>query len=230
MTTFLLLHGACHDGWCWTRISEALRALGHESVAPDLPVEDTNAGLDEYAAVALGALDRAASEVVVVGHSLGALTAAVVASRLPSARRLVFVAGIVGMPGKALSELADVDVDRDLPMGEDAIEADDRGRFRFTEAGARELLYHDCPDDLAAEATGHLRFQRSLWTEVAPFDAWPSCETASVVCGDDRVVNPEWSRRIARERLGIEPTEIPGGHSPMLARPAALTAALTAGL
>ena len=39
----------------------------------------------------------------------------------------------------------------------------------------------------------------------------------SIVCAEDRVVDPAWSRRVARDRLGVEPIELPGGHSPFLA-------------
>jgi hypothetical protein len=40
------------------------------------------------------------------------------------------------------------------------------------------------------------------------------------------MVNPEWSRRIAHERLDAELVELPGGHSPFLSRPAALAEVL----
>ena len=40
------------------------------------------------------------------------------------------------------------------------------------------------------------------------------------------MVNPAWSRRTAAERLGVTPIELPGGHTPSLARPAALADAL----
>jgi pimeloyl-ACP methyl ester carboxylesterase len=32
-------------------------------------------------------------------------------------------------------------------------------------------------------------------------------------------VNPDWSRRVARERLGVEPVELPTGHFPMITHP-----------
>ncbi|MGB0096134.1 MAG: hypothetical protein WBP81_26810 [Solirubrobacteraceae bacterium] len=33
------------------------------------------------------------------------------------------------------------------------------------------------------------------------------------------MVRPQWSRIAAPQRLGVEPIELPGGHSPMLANP-----------
>lgn len=38
----------------------------------------------------------------------------------------------------------------------------------------------------------------------------------------DRVISPAWSRHTARQRLGVTARELPGGHSPFLAQPAAL--------
>jgi hypothetical protein len=36
------------------------------------------------------------------------------------------------------------------------------------------------------------------------------------------VVNPDWSKRIARDRLGADIVELPGSHSPFLSQPSAL--------
>lgn len=229
VSTFLLIHGACHDGWSWDAVATVLVGAGHDAIAPDLPCDDLRAGLEEYAVVGAHPVRDAGGDLVVVGHSLGALTAGVIASRL-AVRRLVFVAGIIGAPGKSLQDLEGVDADRDVRLQEGDTETDAQGRFRFTEAGARRALYHDCRPDVAREACSHLRFQRSLWAEVAPFDRWPDVEIDSIVCRADRLVNPDWSRRTSRERLRVEPTELDGGHSPMLSRPVELAEILLAGL
>lgn len=219
VTTFVLVHGAGHGGWCWEPLGRELGARGHEVLAPDLPCDDVDAGLDAYAeaVLAAGRMDGA----VVVGHSLGALTAAVVANRAPVAS-LVLVAGIVGVPGQALADLADVDADRDGPLAPEDYTSFPDGTFEFTEAGARRVLYHDCDEAVTADAISRLRRQRSMWSEPLPIAAWPDVPVASVVCRDDRVVNPAWAERIARDRLGVEPVLLGGGHSPMLARPDAL--------
>jgi pimeloyl-ACP methyl ester carboxylesterase len=226
---FLLLHGACHGGWCWDAVASMLRSRGHRVTAPDLPAEDAAAGLTRSTDTAIAALTGAVDDLVVVGHSLGALVAPLVADRVP-VRRMVMLAGIVGAPGASLESLAAEDADRDLPLSDADLETDSEGRFRFSAAGARRLLYHDCVPETADAAIARLRFQRSMWTEVAEFDAWPEVETASIICTEDRLVNPAWSNRIARERLGVEPLELPSGHSPMLARPAELADLLAVGL
>ena len=58
--------------------------------------------------------------------------------------------------------------------------------------------------------------------------AWPAVPSASVIARDDRSIAVPWSRRAARERLGVEPVELDGGHSPFMSRPAELADVLTA--
>jgi pimeloyl-ACP methyl ester carboxylesterase len=48
----------------------------------------------------------------------------------------------------------------------------------------------------------------------------------SIIGANDRVVSPSWSRRVARERLGVEPVELPSGHFPMITHPELLADAL----
>jgi pimeloyl-ACP methyl ester carboxylesterase len=234
---FLLIHGACHGGWCWERVVAELHAAGHQVSAPDLPCDDATAGLGDYADVAVGALGDAAgdpaADIVVVGHSLGALVVPLVATRMP-VRRMVMLAGIVGAPRASMADLAEIDADRDLPLRDDSgdpgIVFDDRGLFRFSPASARRVLYHDCDPADAEAAIVRLRHQRSMWAEVADFSAWPDAEIVSITCTEDRVVSPSWSDRTARDRLGVEPVQLAGGHSPFLSRPAELARLLTDGL
>jgi pimeloyl-ACP methyl ester carboxylesterase len=57
MATYVLVHGAGgSDSWYWHRVVPELRALGHDVVAPDLPIDDAKAGLNEFADVVVGAI------------------------------------------------------------------------------------------------------------------------------------------------------------------------------
>jgi hypothetical protein len=105
------------------------------------------------------------------------------------------------------------------------------GSATCPEARALEVFFEDCPPELAHEAAARLR--RQYWRlsqETSPLTTWPSTPATYVVCRADRSVNPAWSRRVARERLGVAPLEIDGGHSPFLARPVELAVLLTSSL
>jgi pimeloyl-ACP methyl ester carboxylesterase len=48
------------------------------------------------------------------------------------------------------------------------------------------------------------------------------------VCAQDRFLPPALQRRLARERLGVEPVEVDGGHCVALSRPRELADLLEA--
>lgn len=225
MATYVFIHGAGHDAWCWHRLEAELREHGHRTISMDLPCSDPTAGLADYAAVVLTAMEDVDEPPIVVAHSLGALTAPIVAAKRPTAG-LVFVGAIVPAPGMALADLADVDADRDVPMGKGDLEMLGDGTFAFTEDCARRRLYEDCDQALADAAIAHLRPQRSMWNEVCAVDRWPDTTIRSIVCTEDKIVDRDWSIRVARDRLGIDAELIEGAHSPMLSRPAELAAML----
>ena len=56
MMTFGLVHGAWHGAWCWRDVIAELEQRGHDAVAPDLPIDDASAGLDDYAREVVRAL------------------------------------------------------------------------------------------------------------------------------------------------------------------------------
>jgi hypothetical protein len=85
---------------------------------------------------------------------------------------------------------------------------------------ATELFFHDAPAAAARWATQRLRPQSyRVLSETTPLTVWPDVESRSIVCRDDRALNPDWVRVASRERLGVQPIELGGAHSPFLTRP-----------
>ena len=104
---------------------------------------------------------------------------------------------------------------------------EDEAREQFDDTIA--LFYQDVPAPLAAEALARGREQsEARMGEPAPFEAWPDVPTRVILCRDDRMFPANFVRRVARERLGITPDEIEGGHTPALSRPNELAARLLA--
>jgi pimeloyl-ACP methyl ester carboxylesterase len=56
-----------------------------------------------------------------------------------------------------------------------------------------------------------------------PLAAWPKVPTRVLAARDDRFFPLEFQRRVARERLGVTPDEMPGGHLVALSQPTELT-------
>lgn len=235
MTTFALVHGAWHRGACWDPTAALLREAGHVVVAPDLPCDDVDAGLDDYAAAVLTALSNRhpTDDIVLVGHSLGGLTIPLVADVLP-VRELVFLCAFVPLPGASV--VADLYALDDTFAPEWAelsshLEVHDDRSTSWPESGsaAIDALYHDCGPDLAAWASGQLRPQaRTVIVEPSPLSGYPEVPARAIVCSDDRVLDADACALTATERLGATVIRLGGGHSPMVAQPRALVDALLA--
>ena len=207
MATFALIHGGGGSAWDWHLVAPELHDHGHDPVAVDLPSEDDSAGWSEYADTVVQAVDDR-NDVVVVGHSLGGFTAPLVCARAP-VKLLVLVAAMIPSPGELF--------------------ADWWTNAGYEESGDDDVFYHDVPLELAAEARRRERKEASkALREPWPLDAWPDTPTRYLLCRDDRMFPAAWARRHARERLGLEPDEMDGGHYVGLSRPRELADRLAA--
>jgi pimeloyl-ACP methyl ester carboxylesterase len=102
-------------------------------------------------------------------------------------------------------------------------------RLRWMRETVPDLFYHDCPPAAASRATAQLRQQGMLpLRERTPLTAWPRVPAEYILGREDRVISPAWSRYVVPQRLAVRAREFPGGHSPFLARPAALADELLA--
>ena len=230
MTTFALIHGAWHGAWCWDPLIPELERRGHRAVAVDLPCDDPAATTMDNAQLVADSLADAtdADDVVVVGHSLGGITAVVVPLLRP-VRRVVLLAALVPRPGRPLGDVMASEPDTTTEeFSAVPRHVGEHGAVWWDPAVAASFFYQACDPATAQWAASKLRTQ--VWTtsrEPCPLDKWPDCELTSIICTEDELLTPAWSRRIARDVLGIEPVELPGGHFPMLAIPSQLADALT---
>jgi pimeloyl-ACP methyl ester carboxylesterase len=224
----VLVHGAYHGAWCWDLLAPELEARGCRVTTVDLPISDPAAGAAAYADVVEAAI-RGIADPLLVGHSMGGLVLPLVAERRP-VRRLVFLAAFLPVPGSSVNDQRAAEpIEGTTPpaTAEWASLGDDV--WLVGPSTATELFFSDAPPDLAAWAVARLRPQcYRVMSEPTPLAAWPGVPVSSIVCRQDRALNPEWARTAARERLGVEPIEIDGAHSPFLTRPAQLADILVA--
>ncbi len=112
MSTFVLVHGACHGGWSWRPVAEILREQGHTVHTPTLPglgAEDARADVrlaDSVSALVEYVESRDLRDIVLVGHSWGGFpvsgAAASIADRID---RLVYWSAFVPRTGESLIDL-----------------------------------------------------------------------------------------------------------------------------
>ena len=220
MTTVGLVHGAFHGAWCWERLTPELERRGMHVIAPNLPCDDPEAGVAEYAncvGTALGGHD----EVVLVGHSLGSFTLPVVAQRRPVLRMIFLCSVPAGPHPEIVRDMAAMTTEEwnRAPRFHDDVGVEVLGND-----AARRLFFHDCSDADAAWAVSRLRPQAPRPLELPlPITGWPSVAQSVVLCTDDRVVRESWATKAARRQLdGGEPVLMQGSHSPFLSRPSEL--------
>jgi pimeloyl-ACP methyl ester carboxylesterase len=215
-----LIHGAGDSGWYWHLVEEELRALGHDTVAPDLPVEGSPTLVECADAVAQAAGNHS-TPVAVVAQSFGSFIGPLVAARLPT-QVLVFVAGMVPAPGESPNAWWEntgyADAVREQAAADGGMTGSDDPFVNF---------FHDVPRPLAEEAMSRERHGSIAGLDDPwPLDAWPAVPTRFVLCSEDRFFPPAFSRRVVADRLGIGPDEIDAGHCVALSRPVELAAML----
>jgi pimeloyl-ACP methyl ester carboxylesterase len=221
MATFALVHGAWHGGWCWNLLVDELEKRGHRSVAPDLPCDDPTATWDTCAEVVIDALSGV-DDPVLVGHSMGAFTIALVASRRP-VKRLVYLC-----PSSPVATPPP-----DMPPSHqkgvmDAVKTDELGRDWWQPDDAVRDMYRHLDPTLAKWAASRLRREGDLGPY--PLQAPPTLPSLYIYATEDEIYTPESRRWAAQHIFGVEPIEIEGGHFPMLERPSELADLLVASL
>ncbi len=205
----------------WYRVVPLLREAGHSATAVDLPGDDERAGLDVYAGRVIEAIG-AAKDVALVAQSLGGFTVPLVCTRIPL-RMLVFVNAMIPKPGETVGEWWG-------NTGSEAarIKAARRGGYG-TEFDLDTYFFHDVPPDVVARGEGNAREQaKTIFRETCRFERWPKLPIHVVAGRNDRFFPLEFQRKIARERLGVEIDELPGGHLLALSNPRGLADKLLA--
>jgi pimeloyl-ACP methyl ester carboxylesterase len=211
VATFCLIHGNWHDGSSWAPLILALRARGHEALAPDMPFDRPGLTYRDRARPALDALIDAEPPVVVVGHSVGSAEAGLVASER-DVDLLVYLCPRLG----------------EFPAPPEA-PGMFRGGFPFPSRredgtmvwepqSAIAAMYPRLDAQTAAALAERLRPGASPTGEY-PLSAPPAIPTALVYTTDDEFFTPESERFAARQLLHVDPIELAGGHFPMLEEP-----------
>lgn len=218
MATIVLVHGAFHGGWCWEPLLPELAARGIDAVTVDLPLTTLN---DDAAAV-VAVLDATDGPVTLLGHSYGGAPITV-AGLHPSVERLVYLTAMAPDDGQNATGT-------DVQIGDDFMSAfrlADNGLPEVDPARAPEIFFPDVDPDTAAAFAARLRPGNTGGADLVERAAWHERPSHYVVCADDPILLADSQRAIAA-RIGATVHELPGDHSPFLARPAALADVLAA--
>lgn len=210
--TIVLTHGAFHTGACWELLVSELADRGVRTLVPELPLTD----LDEDVAAVTAVLDACDGPVALLGHSYGG-SVVTVAGAHPNVDRLVYLCALgpdVGEPASG----GPVEIGADFML---AMRVSDEGETYVDPALAPQVFYPDVDSATARSWAMHLRPGNTGGAVTVSAAAWRDKPATYIVCVDDPIILAVSQRSIA-ERMGATVRELPGDHSPMIARPADL--------
>ncbi|MFQ5814705.1 MAG: alpha/beta fold hydrolase [Anaerolineae bacterium] len=227
MSTYVLIHGAWHGGWCWEKVVPLLEQAGHKVEALDLPGHGKDKtpipeiSLQAYADSVCRVLDAQSEPVVLVGHSMGGVVISQAAENRPEKiRTLVYVCAFLLRSGESLLQLAEGDTESSaLP---NLITAEDESYITVRDEAIKELFYGDCADEDVRRAKSLLVPQAA-----APF-ATPVNTTDEdfgriprvyIQCLRDRAISPSLQKRMYTALPCHRVISMDTSHSPFLSAP-----------
>jgi pimeloyl-ACP methyl ester carboxylesterase len=232
MATYVLLHGSYQGGWIWQRVTNRLRAGGHQVYAPSLDGCGERKGQARSGITVESQADEIAQllfyedlkDVVLVGTSSGGMVLCRAAELMRDRiGRLAFVDALALFDGEKI---------RDIVVRTTAAPSSDGVTAGPTRQDAESRLFADLDPETRAWALARYTPHPvgvseqpvtlpSFWSQ-----QWPG----SIVIWCRRAQNPgERHQRRTAERLGATWHELDTGHYPMLSMPAELTQLLLAG-
>lgn len=206
----VLIHSTGQGAAGWECVVQALTRRGQTAHVVELP-SDPDLLAAGYAALIRRHVGAVAAPIVLAHSGAGPLLPA--AARALQACHQVWLAAWVPDPEASFFE--EIDRHRRAAfhpdwIGKDPIEDD---------AVAAAFLYHDCDEATLEWALSTRRLFLPLGVYGQRLSLAPEIPSTYIVAAHDRTIRPGWQRRMARERLGVEPLEIPSGHCPNVSRP-----------
>ena len=228
MSTFVLLHGAWHGGWCWERVSPLLEAAGHRVTTPTLTglgercdLASAQVNLDTHIDDLLRHLEfERLSDVTLVAHSYAGFVAFGAAEKAAGEiGRLVLLDAFIPLDGETMAEHVGERGDQYR-----ASAADDPG---FLAPAPPAAVLGVAEEDLAW--VDGLMTPQPVQTYLQPIELTGAvdaiADTRYISCTSPGLATLEESkRRIAA--VGMPTSELACGHDAMIAKPAELASIL----
>jgi pimeloyl-ACP methyl ester carboxylesterase len=213
-SNIVMVHGLFADGSCWTEVIPWLQAVGLNVTSVQNPLTT----FPEAVASAQRVLDRQDGPTVLVGHSFSGMIVTQVGVH-PKVSALVYVAARAPDAGEDYTALAST---YPTPPATAGIVFDgDEGRL------TEEAFLRDFAGDLPKARAKVLfavqePFQKVLLTAKTTQAAWRSKPSFYAVSTEDRTINPDLERFMAK-RMGAKTIELKSSHLSMISHPEAIT-------
>jgi pimeloyl-ACP methyl ester carboxylesterase len=210
----VLVHGLFADGSCWTDVIARLQAAGLNATSVQNPLTT----LPEAVASAERVLARQDGPTVLVGHSFSGMIVTE-AGVHPNVSALVYVAARAPDAGEDYTTLAKTY--STPPASAGIVFDDDQGRL------SEEAFLRDFAGDLPEAKAKVLYavqepFHKALLSGKTTHAAWRSKPSYYAVSTEDRTINPDLERFMAK-RMGAKTIEVKASHLSLISQPDAIT-------
>src|ERR1700742_1588738 len=206
----VLVHGLFADGSCWTEVIPRLQAAGLNVTAVQNPLTT----LPEAVASAERVLARQDGPTILVGHSFSGMIVTE-AGIHPNVSALVYVAARAPDAGEDYAALAKTFPTPPASAG--FVFDGDEGRL--TEAAFLRDFAGDLPEAKAKVLYAVQEpFHKALLTGKTAHAAWRSKPSYYAVSTEDRTINPDLERFMAK-RMGARTIEVKASHLSLISHP-----------
>jgi pimeloyl-ACP methyl ester carboxylesterase len=210
----VLVHGLFADGSSWSEVIARLQAAGLNVTSVQNPLTT----LPEAVASAERVLARQDGPTVLAGHSFSGMIVTE-AGMHPNVSALVYVAARAPDAGEDYAALAET---FPTPPASAGVVYDGNGG-RLTEAAFLRDFAGDLPEAKAKVLYAVQEpFQKALLAGKTTHAAWRSKPSFYAVSTEDRTINPDLERFMAK-RMGAKTIEVKGSHLSLISHPDEIT-------
>lgn len=232
----LLVHGAWHGAWCWSRVIPRIEAKGRKVLAIDLPglgddpTDPKLVTMQSWTDRIVTALEDLGEAAIVVGHSLGGAAITAAAEEAPDRiSKLVYLCAFVPRNGESVADLAQT-----FALSErSAIRteaSEDGAATAVTSACIVSAFYEGCSMADVVYARAHLRPVPN-----GPIQAKLSLSEnregrvskVYIECTRDQSIPLDMQRAMAASAPCFQTHSLDSSHSPFFSMPEALADVLT---
>jgi len=205
----VLVHGAFADGSGWEAVAEILRKDGYTVSV----VQHPETSYAEDVKFTRAVIDRQSGPVVLVGHSYGGAIITE-AGNDPKVEALVYIAAFALDTGESAAI-----IEKAVPPATTGIKETSDGYFYIDPAVFHADFCADLPEAKADfMALSQVLFSADSFTSTVKTPAWKSKPSWYMVSTQDRSINPEQERMMAR-RARAKTVEVASSHAAYMSHP-----------
>jgi pimeloyl-ACP methyl ester carboxylesterase len=205
----VLVHGAFADGSGWEPVAQILIKGGYKVSVVQHP-ETSYADDQKYTKAAIDAMG---GPVVLVGHSYGG-SVITEAGNHPNVKALVYIAAFALDTGESCAS-----IEAAVPQASKAFKADSNGNWWIEQEHFAADFAADLPKDQAQfMAISQVPISTDAFTHKVTNPAWKTRPTWYMVATEDRSINPEQERMMAK-RARATTVEVKASHVAYMSHP-----------